>query len=310
MLQRSRTGGHMRWIVSLILGAAIVAGGAHVLVGYASSGDDPATSTPDEPRAAVDLSFGVYSSDKPSTMLRMFRPVLVELERLLSAELEAPVTIRLDVFKTYDEGLDAICRGRVDFFRLGPASYVLAKRKSPDLELLAMELVDGKKAFHGVILVRKESRFQTLHELRGATFAFGDESSTIGRYLSQLELLNAGIRGRDLARYEYLGRHDKVVNAVAVGDFEAGAAKESTFQKLNREGELRVLHRFENVTKPWIARAGLPPKQRLSIGRAILRLTDEKALATLKVSGFTASKDEDYATVREAMDKARAFEAE
>lgn len=300
----------MRWIVSLILGAAIVAGAAIALVGFASSGDGETSAAPPEPRTATELSFGVYSSDKPSTMLRTFRPVLAELERLVSVELAAPVNIRLDVFKTYDEGLDAICRGRVDFFRLGPASYVLAKRKSPDLELLAMELVDGRKAFHGVICVRKESRFRTLQDLRGATFAFGDESSTIGRYLSQLELLKAGIRGRDLARYEYLGRHDKVVEAVAVGDFEAGAAKEGTFEKLDRKGELRVLHRFENVTKPWIARAGLPPKQRTALGRALQKLTDEKALATLKVSGFTASEDKDYAVVREAMDQVRTFEAE
>ena len=43
--------------------------------------------------------------------------------------------------------------------------------------------------------------FDTVEDLRGRTFAFGDRNSTIGRYLSQLHLMEHGIRAPDLAGY-------------------------------------------------------------------------------------------------------------
>ena len=50
----------------------------------------------------------------------------------------------------------------------------------------------------------------------------------------------------------------KLGTAVGAGLFDAGALNESTFNKLVKKGvPIRELARFTNVTKPWIARAGL-----------------------------------------------------
>ena len=100
--------------------------------------------------------------------------------------------------------------------------------------------------------MQADSKFETLKDLKGASFAFGNINSTIGRYLAQSELLKEGIDNNALSKSEYLGCHDKVFKAVELGDFDAGSLKESTFKKLNKDNQLRVLHRFENVTKPWV----------------------------------------------------------
>ena len=47
------------------------------------------------------------------------------------------------------------------------------------------------------------------------SFAFGNELSTIGRYLAQQYLMQHGIHEKDLSHYKYLGRHDRVGTAVA-----------------------------------------------------------------------------------------------
>jgi len=66
--------------------------------------------------------------------------------------------------------------------------------------------------------------------------------------------MKANVFAKDLASYDYLGRHDKVGAAVAAGKYEAGALKESTFKKQIKKGKpLRELARFPNVTKLWIA---------------------------------------------------------
>jgi len=106
-----------------------------------------------------------------------------------------------------------------------------------------MEKQDGGKRFEGYIVVRRDSPIRTLADLKGKSFAFGDRNSTIGRFLSQELLQEAGVLERDFAPdgIQYLGRHDIVFRAVEIGDFDAGALKSSTFDKMNKRGQLRIL---------------------------------------------------------------------
>jgi len=250
----------------------------------------------------ITLSFGVYSSDKPSSMVRQFRPVLNALERQMAVLHKGPVRIQMHVAKSYEQGVKDLVTGKVDFARFGPASYVEAKHGDPRIKIIAVESNNGSKVFNGVICVDKDSEITQVTQLRGRTFAFGDERSTIGRYLAQLHLLRHGMKVGDLGHYEYLGRHDAVGAAVGAGRFAAGALKESTFKKLVADGvPLRAIAKFPNVTKPWIARGGLPDLQIRLVRQALLTLNNSKAMKFLAKDGFLEGSDEDYAFIREAM---------
>ena len=261
-------------------------------------------------RADVSLSFGVYTSDKPSTMVKIFRPILTELEAKLAARLGEPVRISIQVANTYEKCVDNLVQGKVDFARLGPASYVLAKQANPKLSILALEHKNGQKTFNGIICVRQDSSVRDVSELRGKGFAFGNERSTIGRYLSQLYLMNHGVIADDLAGYAYLGRHDKVGAAVAAGQYAAGALKESTFDKLVAKGvTIRAIATFPNVTKPWVAHSALPDHIVIALREALYAIDDPDVLKNLKKHGFIPGSDEDYQTTREAMlNNSRFFE--
>ncbi len=255
----------------------------------------------------IELTFGVYTSDPASTMYRMFAPVLEELNQTLSNDLKREVDIELRIAKTYEQGLALLVDGEVDFVRFGPASYVLAKDQEPGVHLLAMEEKGGAKRFQGVVVVREDSGIQELEDLRGKSFAFGDPNSTIGRYLVQSLLVDAKLRAADFSAYAYLDRHGRVAAAVQRRDYVAGAIKESTLAKL--EGEpLRALVRFDNVTKPWIARAGLDPVLVQSLSAALIGLESEEALNSLRVTGLLPTADEEYAPTRAAMSRATLFE--
>ena len=254
--------------------------------------------------ADIELIFGLYTSDKPSAMVQQFRPSLHILEERLTALLSEPVKIRTHVAKSYGDGLQDLVDGTVDFARFGPASYVLAKQQEPGLSIMAIEKKDGIKVFFGIICVREDSDITDVSQLRGRTFAFGDENSTIGRYLSQLYLLKNGIAAQDLAGYDYLGRHDLVGSAVATGRYDAGALMERTFQELVKSGmPIRAIARFPNVTKPWIARAGLPERIKMALSQTLLTLDDPVALDALSKDGFVAGDDADYNVIREAMER-------
>jgi len=254
------------------------------------------------------LTFGVYTADKPSDVVKQFRPVLDVLEVSMSERLGQDVVIKIEVAATYEDGIANIVDGSVDFSRFGPASYTEAKGANPDVEVLAIESEKGEKAFYGIIAVHADSDIQSVDDLKGGSFAFGDELSTIGRFLSQLYLYEHGIQADDLGTYEYLGRHDLVGTAVGAGDFDAGALKEGTFKKLVESGvPIRELARFSNVTKPWFARAGLSEEILVGLRESLLSLDVPEALEALGQDGFLAGDDEDYVTIRKAINENRLF---
>jgi len=252
--------------------------------------------------ADLHLSFGLYASEKPTTLVKKFRPIMNSLEKQLSSELKTPVSIKLSISKTYEEGVGTLVNGMVDFARFGPASYIAAHDVNQNISLLVMEINDGKKEFNGVICVHNDSPIKSVADLKGKSFAFGSEESTIGRYLSQRYLLNHDIKAVDLNSFSYMGRHDKVGYAVVNGKYDAGAMKESTFNKMVKSGlPLRSIASFKNVTKPWVARAGLDNKVKAALQKILLNFNDKVALTGIKQDGFTAASDNDYKIVRDAI---------
>jgi phosphonate transport system substrate-binding protein len=268
------------------------------------------TTPPASAAEALSLSFGVYTSDKPTDMYRMFKPVLLHLETVLAEKLGKLVQLKLRVFNTYDAARESLVKGELDLARFGPSSYILAKAACPGITILAIEEQEGQYEFKGVIFTREDTGIDSIEDLRGRSFAFGDPDSTIGRYLSQKFLVDAGILARDLARYDHFDRHDQVVEAVIGGRFDAGVAKEGTFNKFKDKG-LKVLKTFPNITKPWVARQGLDPTVAKAIAAGLAGLKDKKVLDAMgeKVTGFNVehARDERYDPVREGMKKAEAF---
>lgn len=277
-------------------------------LGTAPDANQRSAPKPDDTAKTLSLTFGVYQSDKATVMYKKLSPILEYLQDDLESRLGRSVDIHLNIFKSYDEGIDALVKGDIDFVRFGPASYLLAKERAPAVQLVAMELENDQKRFKGAVITRTDSPIRSLADLKGKRFAFGDPNSTIGRYLVQAELVKAGVHASDLAGFKYLDRHDKVAAAVDIGDFDAGAVATSSFDKANEKGTLRVVATFDNVTKPWVARANLDKKLVEGLQLGLYALKDAAVLKELKISGFAPTSDDEYRMVRDGMKGADEFE--
>ena len=252
------------------------------------------------PVYAETITFGVYTSDKPTAMYQKFKSIIDYLQDRITQN-GSNATVKLKIFPSYTAAVDALVEGNVDFMRFGPASYIMAKDRDENIRLLAMEHKKNKKRFYGVFIVAKNSPINTIKELKGKSFAFGNKNSTIGRYLSQAELVKAGVRSADLTKYDYLGRHDKVALAVAVGNYDAGVVKENTFKKYAESKNLKKIAKFPNVTKPWAVRSGFDDNLFAILQQGLLELKDKKTLKALKQDGFLVAEDSDYDFVRKGM---------
>jgi len=254
------------------------------------------------------LTLAVYQADNAQTVYRQFQPLADGISQGIE-KAGGNLRVELKIYKGYDDARDALVNGQVDFARLGPASFVLTKERDPGIKLLAVEQKKGKTTSRGLIIVPEGSPIQMPSDLKGVRFAFGDPTSTIGRYLVQSLMIDHQIFADDLSSFEYLGRHDKVLESVRVGDFDAGALKESTYKKLDPQKSLRVLVDFENVTKPWVARSSMNAQQAEWLTQALISLSDPEALATLGVDGFVQVQSDHFENIRLAMEKAKRFDA-
>ena len=257
--------------------------------------------------APLRLNFGVYPSDRATVMYRKFTPVLEAIQIPLENQLGREVDIHLKIFENYETGLESLAKGEVDFVRFGPASYILAEQKNKDIRLLAMELRKGLKRFNGLIITRADSGINSIEDLRGRSFAFGDVNSTIGTFLSQSLLLKHGINEEALSHFDHLDRHDLVARSVINGNHDAGALKTSTYKKLCDPEEVVVIEAFENVTKPWVASSKLPKEVCNAITQSLLMLEDPEVISELGCSGFAESNSEEYDLIREGMKHATGF---
>lgn len=256
--------------------------------------------TPNIPTQATEtLIFGAYAFEKPTTTVRKLRPILNALETELSKQTGRTIKIRMRVASTYRGAIRDIIKGRVDFGRYGQAAYVFVKSANQHIKIIAVEGDHKKKTFRSVIVVQKNSDIQTLQDLKGRSFAFGNEYSTTGRYFPQAYLTQHGITADQLSKFVYLGRHDRVAWAITDGTFDAGAISEWVYQDLVRQkATIRVIASFSNVTKPWVARKGLSPKLLRALQKSLLALQGIKALGRIKKDCFLPGHDTDYTSAR------------
>jgi len=266
--------------------------GPLVLVALLCAGVSPA-------HAKITLVLGLYPEEKPQNMVQAFRPSLNAVEAAMAAQLGEEVEIRIQMSSDYVTALDALVAGEVDFARLGPASYVMGKSEQPALELLVMENSHGSVSFQGMIVVRDDSGFHSIADLKGGSFAFVSERSTLGRFFAQAYLAKAGIKAEDLRSYDYVGDHEAVGLAVWSGRFDAGALNRRIYDKLLDRGvRLRPIASFENVTRAWVARAGLPAEVAESLRQGLLGLKDPELLANLGFDGFLPAEEAYFEATR------------
>lgn len=254
------------------------------------------------PGAVQRLTFGVYTFEKPSVMARKFTPLLGNLETFMADRLGRPAGIDFIIYRSYTLGHAGLLSGEVDFMRVGPASYVLMKERRPGISLLVAQ----NNVIRCEIFTKADSGIETVSELKGKAFAFGDPESTFGTYMAKVALLRAGIRADDLsADSRHFRSHDEVVEAVKSGRCAAGSANIVVI-----DPSLKVLHTFSNVLRmPFIARDGIDPVVAQALKDA-LRAEDSPFVLTNLVPNLTAYcevSDQDYDGLREEMKLAAEF---
>jgi phosphate/phosphite/phosphonate ABC transporter binding protein len=239
----------------------------------------------------------------PVEVLRRFNPLAEYLGKKVGKRIE------LKTVSDYEGVLRDIARGITDLYFISPVTYVIAN-KSYGTKVLVKALMDGKATYRAAIIARSASEINSIEDLKGRKFAFGDPHSLSSYIAARIALLEAGIDLKNLLHYEYLGSHEEVANAVVSGTFDAGGVTERVAYRFKDKG-IKVIKFSEELPGFNMAVGKSVPQGFMdSLQLAFTSLTDASPEGSSilhsiydRYSGFEKTSDNEYARVRIMMSK-------
>ncbi|PLX47537.1 MAG: hypothetical protein C0613_13700 [Desulfobulbaceae bacterium] len=247
-------------------------------------------------QAGQSLVFGVHPFKSTSELAKMFRPLIDYLEK------ETGSSISFRTAKNYDAALNALLAGDMHISFMGPSLFAIASGQHADkIHLLGTASKDGNPTFKGVIIAKEGSSINSLADLKGKKFAFGDRESTLSCYVPAHMLMQAGIF--ESLEYKFLGSHDNVAKAVQLGMFDAGGIKPAVAAKYTGQG-LKIIAESEPVYEHvLVASSSVDDETLKKLRLAVLNLKDPAVLGAIKkgLSGFMEVDADKYNSLRQLM---------
>lgn len=265
----------------------------------------------DNPQTAKVLRVGFVPSEDAAQVMQNAQPIVELLRKQLNMEVQPFVAT------DYTGVIEALRGNKLDVAFLTPASYVLAKNEANVKVVLKSER-KGVPTYYAAIITRADSGIESLDDLRGKSFAFGDSLSTTGHVFPRKMFKERGIDPvRDFKQVLYSGGHDATVLAVLNGKVDAGATyanspdgQDTAWMRFLKNPEdvkkIRAIAFSEPIPADnLVINGNLDERTAKKIESVFLELSrDPQGKQMLRelyqIDGFVAATDKDYDAVRQA----------
>jgi phosphonate transport system substrate-binding protein len=214
--------------------------------------------------------------------------------------LSTNLNIRFRPSPNLGSAVEDLGTGQTQIAYLTPVAYIEARRKYGVVPLVA-PTTNGRPLFSLVIGVKAGSGIHTPAELKGKSFAFGDERALLQR----AAVASMGLGPDDFASYAYLKYYDNVAKAVLAGDFDGGILKDSVADGFKNKGVVVIGSTAPLPPYLFAVHPGMPTAVRTQLRDALLALNKATpdGAATLEAfdiayDGFTPIDDSAYDPVR------------
>lgn len=240
------------------------------------------------------LLIGSVAMNIPAEMHARLTPLVNYLTGVIGQE----VALRLS--PNMGDAINEISQQRTDFAYLTPVAYVRAHARG-EVVPVVKTITEGEETFRLMLVVAEDSPIQSIAELKGKRFAFGDRAAILQRAV----VVDAGITLDDFEEYSFLGHYDNTVRGVMNGDFDAGILKDTTALAWHGKG-VRILHESPALP-PYVivARKGLDRLLIETMQTALVNASQSDMDATAAIhaldrhyTGFAPASDSDYDVVR------------
>jgi phosphonate transport system substrate-binding protein len=255
---------------------------------------------------------GILGGDLKEQQLRAFSCFKKHTERAL----ELPV--ELSTSRDYTGVTEGLLSGELQAAGLGAGEYVAIFLQNPDAiePIVAMQQEDGTLGNHSVLLVRADSPYRTLADLRGRSLMFTERLSASGFLIPYYELARQGYRpDRFFGSFDFSGSHPHAVAALlsgqadaaitwssGVGDHANGYSRGNLRRMVQRGAldmnDVRILWTSELIPAgPQVVRKDLPKEAKEIYRDVLLNLADRDPQC---FEGIVGDHGSDFGTISHA----------
>jgi phosphonate transport system substrate-binding protein len=288
----------MRLFRTMLTVAALAVAGPSIKTAQAADCETPSI-----------MRFSLVPQNDAQKDLAELQPLLKELQAALAMPVESVAP------SSYDAVVEGLLGGGIHIARLGPASYVSAKKQDARITPFASyyrranAYQEAGAFYYTLLIVRETGEFKNIESLRGKKLALVDPGSTSGALVPR-HVFNKVI-GSSLENYfsriVYSGSHDQSARRVADGSLDAAFVGSSNLaayvsaSKPERSG-FRILWRSKPIPlDPFVYRGQLCESIKEKINLAFFGKDgkqNQAVLEKLNAARFIPVTDADYEIIR------------
>jgi phosphonate transport system substrate-binding protein len=254
-----------------------------------------------------EITLGVVTAENEADRVTRYQPVRAYLERVLG------VKILWRTATDYAGIIEGVKAKKIELARFGPASYAQCWIVTNGAVEPLVGEIDEQDTFgyHSVIIVKADSPYQSLDDLRGKKLAFADPNSTSGHQAPVYFLMEQGYDAKTFfSETAFSGSHENSVMALLNGTFDAVATwwnseDYSNPQRMEAKGMIppgqwRLVWKSPKLpSSPWAMPTFLPEQMRQDITDALFTMpqADAEAWQSLtmgKMKGYRRVTHTDY----------------
>jgi phosphonate transport system substrate-binding protein len=260
------------------------------------------------------INFGVLTLENQMTTVDRYKPYIEYAEKKLG------VKVKLFQASDYTGVGQALMAGHLQMARIGGAGYASAWLDCNGCiePLVTTEGLDGTTGYYSILIVKSDSPYKTLDDLKGKSVAFADPVSTSGYIVPMVSLTKIGIdANKFFGKTSFSGGHEQSTLAVLKGTYDAAftwTSEGDTFGNLRmmmdkgllKREQVRVVWKSDSIANPLLAvRKELPEQMKKDIAQMYFDMERESkevlfAAGQGEVRRYVPVTHKDYETQVEA----------
>ncbi|MDI1428912.1 PhnD/SsuA/transferrin family substrate-binding protein [Polyangium sorediatum] len=210
------------------------------------------------------------------------------------------ITIEVTTGLAYSTINSMLQTGAVELgFICGFPYTMLRDEPTPRAELVGAPIMTyprygGRPVYFADLVVRNESPYHSLDDLRGRTLVYNDERSHTGYNAPRHRLIERGFASGFFSKIVRSGSHEESIRMVAAGEADASWVDSLVLdydreKRIGRAGEVRVLESLGPMTvSPVVVSPDLPAELRAALQRTLLGMHQEPEGKRLLDAAFIA----------------------
>lgn len=269
---------------------------AVLLIGLASCSGVTQAQGGEKPQS---LRVGLVPNQAPDRVKAQYEPFRQYLEKTLGQPVETFVAT------DYAGVVEAMASDKLDVAYFGGLTYAQAELRADIIPIVTeIDRETKTQKYNSAIIVRADSPYQKIEDLKGKKFAFGDIGSTSGSLYPRFMLDKAGFSDFENPQlFVYTGGHDATLAAVINGTVDGGGIEKRIMERAFDAGtysrdQIRIIEQHLVQGYPWVVRAKLDKGLVDKITDAFLKINDPNLLQLMRAESYAKVTKADYDEVR------------